>query len=302
MMMNKTMALSALPLTLKRRREDLLKSAGATKVKKSKLATKDETPLQGIGNENALVAQALLQLKSNTRSPMCQWVKLFDEESTDEDTSSSEDENMIVQALVKAAFSKKQRLMSPAVQRIVSAPEQIKPDDFLHKLLASKGKTVKYTPASRITGFFTKVSDEYVEGYSMEVVKAVRADDVATLRRLKAEGRTMLCGTKFGDSIVHLACRRSCVKVLDFLLNEVGISPRLVCDFGRTPLHDALWTSQPNERIVNMLVTACPDLLYVTDSRGSTPLAYLPKVHWPAMCRFLEHCDASNLVAKEIHQ
>lgn len=291
--------LSSLPLTNKRYRTDSLIVSGAAQSKKAKLLTKDDAPPKGTGVEIAAVAKALLQLKCNTPSPMVKWVKLFDESSSDEENS-HEDENAIVKALVKAAFSKKHRRTMPAVSSLVGASEQIQPDDFLRNLLASHGKAVKYIPASCLSSFFSKVTDDYVQGYSMDVVKAVRADDVVTLRRLQREGHTMLCGTKFGDSIVHLACRRSCVKVLDFLLNEVGITCRLACDFGRTPLHDSMWTSKPNWEILTMLLNACPDLLYITDKRGSTPLSYIPKAHWSDICHFLEQRDASCLVAREI--
>lgn len=258
--------------------------------------------------EKTSVANALLQLKSGGRSPMAQWTKLFhnnNDESSDEGLSEEEEgvEDRVVQILVQAMFSKQQRRDSLALSRLAGVPpDPVKPDDFLKQLLASEGKTVKYTSASSLDGFFTKVSDSFVEGYTMDVVKAVRSNDVAALREMHANGHKVLCGSKFGDSIVHLACRRNCDAVLHFLLHEVGISPRLVCDFGRTPLHDALWVSKPNETIVKMLLQACPDLLYITDKRGSTPLAYLPKAQWQSMCQFLEHQDLNSLIAREIDQ
>jgi Ankyrin repeats (3 copies) len=283
--------LAAPPPALKRCRDE--KSLSRPTTKRVKI---QDTPTHHV--VESVVANALLQLKSTTRSPMVQWTKLFDNASSDE-YSSDEDEANMVQALVKASFSKELRRTSPAVARLTGDEQLVNPDVFIKGLVENP---VKYVPASSLQGFFTEVTDEYVKGYTMAVVKAVREDDVHALRHLRAQGHTMLCGSKFGDSILHLACRRNCVKVVDFLLNEVRISPRLVCDYGRTPLHDALWVSQPNETIVKILLTACPDLLYVTDKRGSTPMAYLPKVHWRAMCRLLEHLDTGSLVPKAIHQ
>jgi Ankyrin repeats (3 copies) len=284
--------LAAPPPALKRCRDE--KSLPRPMMKKVKI---QETSSYHV-IENAMVADALLQLKSTTRSPMVQWTKLFDSTSSDE-YSSDEDEANMVQALVKASFSKNLRRSLPAVARLTGDEQLVNPDVFIKGLL---GKSIKYVPASSLQGFFTEVTDDYVIGYTMAVVKAVREDDVHTLRSLRAQGHSMLCGSKFGDSILHLACRRNCVKVVEFLLTEVGVSPRLVCDYGRTPLHDALWVSQPNETIVKMLLASCPDLLYITDKRGSTPMAYLPKAHWPAMCRLLEDLGTGSLVPKAIHQ
>jgi ankyrin repeat protein len=59
-------------------------------------------------------------------------------------------------------------------------------------------------------------------------------------------------------------------------------------DYGRTPLHDAAWTDQPNFEIVQQLLENSPDLLLVKDKRGYSPLAYVPSQQRAEWCRFLE--------------
>ena len=72
-----------------------------------------------------------------------------------------------------------------------------------------------------------------------------------------------------------------------FLLDE-GVSVRLRDDYGRTPLHDALWTQEPEFDLVELLVRVCPDLLLITDKRGFTPLSYVRRDHWIPWCQFLD--------------
>lgn len=79
---------------------------------------------------------------------------------------------------------------------------------------------------------------------------------------------------KFGESIVHLVCRRGCHTVLQILI-EAGCSVQICDDFGRTPIHDACWTSQPNFDLISMLLDQDPWLLSLKDRRGTTPLGYV---------------------------
>jgi hypothetical protein len=254
-------------------------------------------------------------------SPMAQWVKLFDEdtdvdeqtadnwETDDSDDSTTldcddDDETRAVRKLVQAAFSPGKRTM--AIARLIGATvEPTKPGDHLKEILTAAGKPCQYRAASSLENFFEPVTDAYVQGYTLEMVQAVRADDVDTLRRLKDAGLLLRpCGSRSGDSIVHAACRRNGVAAVHFFLRECGWTCRFRNDCGRTPLTDACWTSQhqPSSWKVSwMLLIACPDLLYLTDKHGSAPLDYVPKSHWADWCRFLDHVGADRLQARELH-
>jgi hypothetical protein len=177
-----------------------------------------------------------------------------------------------------------------------------KPDDYLRSLLAQHGMSTKTFSALEIKDdFFLKVTAESVEAYDMQVVKAVRTQDVTTLRQLLQSGRSLQCGNKFGESIVHTACRKGSLQVLQFLLQEANVSCRVICDYGRTPLHDACWTSErPNFQLMDLLLTACPDLLHMKDARGFLPLAYVRQEHWDDWCRYLKSKDVQQLAAREL--
>ncbi|KAL7434017.1 hypothetical protein ACHAXH_002216, partial [Discostella pseudostelligera] len=77
--------------------------------------------------------------------------------------------------------------------------------------------------------------------YGTEVVSAIRSNNVESLRKLHADGANLQCGNQYGETLIHLACRRSHRELISFLVKEAGVSLRVRDDFGRTPMHDVCW-------------------------------------------------------------
>eukprot|EP00622_Pseudochattonella_farcimen_P001483 FR736191.1.p2 GENE.FR736191.1~~FR736191.1.p2 ORF type:complete len:116 (+),score=10.94 FR736191.1:56-403(+) len=102
------------------------------------------------------------------------------------------------------------------------------------------------------------------------------------------QGRHMNACNKYGESIVHMACRRGDYKVLDLLV-QTGATLGVSDDFGRTPLHDACWTPEPCFNVIVYLLNKDLNMLRVLDKRGSSPLAYIRREHHAVWCAFLEH-------------
>ena len=71
------------------------------------------------------------------------------------------------------------------------------------------------------------------------------------------------------------------------VLLDAGSSVQVSDDYGRTPLHDACWTPNPNFETISLLLEKDPWLLSITDCRGSTPLGYVRKAHWAVWNGFL---------------
>lgn len=92
---------------------------------------------------------------------------------------------------------------------------------------------------------------------------------------------------KFGESLIHLACRRSSYEIVDFLVqhNPAGL---LVDDYGRTPLHDACWSPEPRFDVVALIMDRYLSLIRHRDKRGNTPLHYVRREHWHLWCAFLQ--------------
>ena len=94
---------------------------------------------------------------------------------------------------------------------------------------------------------------------------------------------------QFGESVLHMACRRGYASIVDFLLREVKARSDRCDDFGRNPFHDALWTSTPNFEVVDLLIDfADPALLLSEDVRGNHPFAYARSDHSERWIEFLE--------------
>jgi len=78
--------------------------------------------------------------------------------------------------------------------------------------------------ALSLPGFFPppSASSTRQKSYKNEIIKAIREDDVEALRRFREGGEDLGCSNQFGESILHMACRRGLVNVVKFLLDEVS--------------------------------------------------------------------------------
>lgn len=180
----------------------------------------------------------------------------------------------------------KAALSNTSSQGDPNAPK--KPDDLLKEILEEDGKTIEYCLYTSLENYFLKVQPQHVEAFQQDVISAVRTKNVDDLRALLKRGKMLQCCNKFGESIVHMACRQSSAQVLEFLIGEAHVDIRVICDSGRTPLHDACWTSSPDFDIIQILLKKCPDFLRIKDKRGFSPLAYVPHGQWGCWGDFLK--------------
>ncbi|KAL7490774.1 hypothetical protein ACHAWT_000307 [Skeletonema menzelii] len=135
---------------------------------------------------------------------------------------------------------------------------------------------------------FAPPTPEQIEAYSNDALSAVRTSDVNSLRRLHSEGHSLECCNRFGESLLHVACRRSNAEIVSFLLNEAKVSPCIRDDYGRTPLHDACWRGNPEYEIVELLLSVEPRLAFVKDVRGHKPFQYARREHWSGWRKFID--------------
>ena len=162
-----------------------------------------------------------------------------------------------------------------------------KPDDFLQQQLL-EGISAKSFPSETWHDYFQEMHPEHIEAYTKEIVEAIRNDEYDVLRDHLRAGHTLQCCNSHGESIVHLCCRRGSTEMLQFLLEEAQVSIRIRDDKGRTPLHDACWTDRPNFDLIYRLLQSSPELLFVQDHRGHTPMTYVPRKRWGEWCDFLQ--------------
>lgn len=175
---------------------------------------------------------------------------------------------------------------SSASTRIKFDPES-HPQTTLVQLLQEAGYRATPRKAADMTDFFIQFTEEHIAAYDKEIVGALRARNIPLLRELHKKGKLLQCANRYGESLVHMACRRGFIEVLRFLVEEADVSLRVKDDFGRTPLHDACWHAEPNLEMMDYLITHEPDLLLVQDTRGHFPFTYARKNHWKQWNSFL---------------
>jgi len=163
----------------------------------------------------------------------------------------------------------------------------ISPDKFLARLLNTRGYSSEMIPAMQ-SQYRRKPTDKELKDYDIEILTAFRVSDLGKIKVLKEKGRTLTACNKFGESLFHMACRRSEFDVVKYVLDNIG-EKWLVDDFGRTPLHDACWRPEPRFDIVTVLLDSNLSLLRIHDVRGASPLKYVREEHWIQWCAYLFH-------------
>ena len=124
--------------------------------------------------------------------------------------------------------------------------------------------------------------------YTVDVVNAIRANDLATLRRLP-NTVNMNASNNNGESLLHLACRRSNLDTIRFLVLEAKVNLLAQDSLGRTALHDVCWRPTLQVEILDLFLSQCddPTVLIAPDVRGHTPLDYVRTTEWPQWNAYL---------------
>ena len=102
------------------------------------------------------------------------------------------------------------------------------------------------------------------------------------------------CCNRFGESLLHLACRRGRTDFVRFIIEEMGTNTSTARemltvrdDCNKTPLHDACWTPSPNFELVELILKHAPEQVLMEDVRGNTPFDYVQKENYAVWLKFL---------------
>lgn len=175
------------------------------------------------------------------------------------------------------------RLISNTDNKTVQSPQE-----NLLSVLSNLHIEAKVFPFDAVDDLFIRPSAEEIAAYGLDIIDAVRKKNIEQLRTYHKNGRPLQCSNQFGESILHLACRKGLLEVVDFLVVEAKVSLWRKDDFGRTCLHDACWASEPNFKLLDILLDSCPDLLFISDARAHTPLNYVRRNHWDDYNKYLK--------------
>jgi hypothetical protein len=171
-------------------------------------------------------------------------------------------------------------------RRVIIKNIVIKPSDYVRSAFKANGVDIE-AAKSKAELNFTTPTQEMLNAYKPETLQCVRQNNIEELKQLHESGSLLNCCNKYGESLLHLACRRSRTNIVKFLLKEAKVNVNIRDDYRRTPLHDACWTAEPNFELVEMLIREVPEHLLMEDVRGFTPFDYVRGEHSGKWLRFL---------------
>jgi hypothetical protein len=106
----------------------------------------------------------------------------------------------------------------------------VDPKVLLKSIIESHGLSSEPRPYASLKGFFATVTEANVAAYDMVTVSAIRKGILDDVQKLHEAGKNLVACNKFGESIIHLACRQGKTDIVEFLMFQAGSSPRVVCD------------------------------------------------------------------------
>jgi ankyrin repeat protein len=163
---------------------------------------------------------------------------------------------------------------------------EISPQTFFDEMIQARGySTDKF--CSLEGGYFCSPTPLQKASFGVKVLQAVRNSDGDLLKRMLKCGLSPNACSAFGESVVHMVCRRGDYKLLK-ILADAGCSFQVTDDFGRTPLHEACWQVEPSFDCVELILNTDERLLNIVDCRGSSPLSYIKREQWEQWIDFLE--------------
>jgi hypothetical protein len=113
----------------------------------------------------------------------------------------------------------------------------VDPKVLLKSIIESHGVSSEPRPYASLKGFFATVTEANVAAYDMETVGAIRKGILDDVQKLHETGKNLVACNKFGESIIHLACRHGKTDIVEFLMFQAGTSPRVVCDVSSLTIH-----------------------------------------------------------------
>ena len=165
------------------------------------------------------------------------------------------------------------------------AREETCPQDHLIKILESRGYSTEVK--SSMLELPSSVTEQRTKAYDNDAIALVVSRNIDKLSEKYSAGKCVNPYNKFGESLLHMACRRGFTDVVAFFIKDCEESVRVRDDYGRTPLHDCFWTVEPQFDLIRLLVGLDPSLLLYKDKRNHCPLEYVREQHWGSIKKFL---------------
>jgi len=155
---------------------------------------------------------------------------------------------------------------------------------------------IRFNSSQMISFFHPSTAEQRQAFQDKEMVAAIQEGNVEQVRLLWRSGKRVDGCNNFGESFLHIACRRGYDSLVEFLVREAMIDLRICDDHGRNPLHSTCWSIKPKYRIAKIIVEREPLLFMFADARGHTPLMYVQSSAWGDWCTFISLCHELRLL------
>jgi len=174
----------------------------------------------------------------------------------------------------------------------------LSPSDYLRSLTSATNSLSPLSPSLHIND--NPIRDEQIDAYTMDVVNAVRQNNVQRLRELFQQGHCLDACNSNGESLLHLACRRCDSATVLFLVREARVNVNCRDRMGRTVLHDTCWRPEPAFEVMDVILAAVqPELMFAVDMRGHSCWDYCRRSDWESWNNYL--AQRQPLIAERIH-
>ena len=177
----------------------------------------------------------------------------------------------------------------------------VSPTSFLLQELRArmpKDCTVRTCAAKSLRGTFVVFSDAHRLAYDDEIVRTVEKDDIFTLKLWHDQGRTLQAANERDNTLLHVACRRGLLDVVEYLVNNANVSGWVKNVDGTTPWHEAFRRDDPSTDFLDLILEYDVDLLFVRDERGYCPLDLVTRDRWEEWREYMASKDLADFVPK----
>lgn len=151
------------------------------------------------------------------------------------------------------------------------------------------------------SAYYNKPTPLQVASHHVHLVELLRDEKFYDMGMILSSGISPNPCNEWGESIVHMLCRRGDYKMLDVFVKS-NCTLQVADDFGRTPLHDACWAAEPCFETAEIIIQADPRLLHMTDCRDSPPLSYVPRQHWSKWNHFLDSIKDTYFPVRDLEK
>ena len=176
-------------------------------------------------------------------------------------------------------------ILSAPLQASSLPKHEISPFAYLGSTVLSRGYSNK-TFSALETAYFNHPTAYQRASFGSNFLDAVRFGNIHTLRKCLLAGLSPNASNAHGESILHTACRSSQAACFRLLMT-FGAKVQVCDSSGRTTLHAACWCEDPSFEIIEAILDVDTRMLFIADSRGSTPLEYIPRENWTRFTKFL---------------